>query len=561
MKALNIPAQSMLAVALLAATVAANAQTYTLLYSYPGTNIGSSGVVAPGLMSQGRDGELYTTNYSDGSHNSGSAFKMTTAGSPTTLYTFCPVAGCADGSFPVGGLTLGTDGNLYGTTQNGGKSGAGTVFQLMPTGTLTTLWSFTSNPATDGGIPNYAPFQGQDGNFYGTNPDVYSGDFGLAYKVTPKGKLTVLGDFNATNGWSPNLPTQGTDGNFYGTTVIGGTTCAHGCGVVYKMTASGKLSVLHDFTGYSTTNPSDGAFPYGALVQGNDGYFYGTTYQGGTFNQGTIFKISASGKSYVILHSFENDFTVAAGLNPDIGLTMGSDGNFYGVTARGGKNGYGVIFQITPAGGYTILYNLCSLKGCADGILPNTVVTQHTNGKFYGNTAGNSLGFSGFFQLDTGLGPFVISVTGVGKSGGIVEILGQGFTGTSSVSFNGTPAAFTVVADTYLTATIPAAASTGLIAVGTPGGTLTSNRVFRITPTVVSFNPPSGLVGAAITIAGTGLTGATKVTFGGVNAPGFTVNSGTQITATVPTGAKTGKIQVTTPAGLASSTASFTVLP
>jgi uncharacterized repeat protein (TIGR03803 family) len=559
MKARKIPT-AILTLTLLFAAAAANAQTYTLLHTYPGTSNNTSGIVPPGLMSQGRDGELYSTISSGGVGGiDGTAFKITTAGALTTIYDFCSLASCADGDVPLGGLTLGTDGNLYGTTQNGGKSAAGTVFKLTPTGTLTTLWSFTSNPATDGGIPNYAPFQGQDGNFYGTNPDVYAGDFGLVYKVTTAKKLTVLGDFNATNGWSPNLPTQGTDGNFYGTTVIGGTTCAHGCGVVYKMTASGKLSVLHNFTGYSTTNP-DGTFPYGALVQGNDGNFYGITNAGGVFNLGTIFKISASGKSYTLLHSFENDFTVAAGANPRIGLTIGSDGNFYGVAA-GGKNAAGLIYQITPAGVYTILYNFCSLKSCADGFNPNTMITQHTNGKFYGNTIGNSLGGSVFYSLDTGLGPFVSSVTSVGKGGGTVEILGQGFTGTSNVSFNGTPAAFTAVADTYLTATIPAAATSGLITVATPGGTLTSNRVFRVTPTVVSFNPPSGLIGATVTIAGTGLTGATKVTFGGVNAPTFTVNSGTQITATVPTGAKTGKIQVTTPSGVASSAANFTVLP
>jgi uncharacterized repeat protein (TIGR03803 family) len=553
---------SVLALVTFFATGAANAQTYTLLYTFPTTSSNSSGVVPPGLMSQGRDGELYSTISSGGAHTYGTAFKMTTAGSLTTIYDFCALASCADGSVPHGGLTLGTDGNLYGTTGVGGLStfGGGTVFKITPTGTLTTLWKFSDAPATDGGNSMYAPFQGQDGNFYGVNPGVYSGDYGRVFKITSAGKLTVPGLFNFTDGNSPNLPIQGTDGNFYGTTVFGGTTCANGCGVVYKMTPGGKLSVLHNFTGYSTTNPSDGTFPYGALVQGNDGYFYGVTYNGGTFNQGTVFKISATGKSYIILHSFENDFTVAAGANPFAGLAMGSDGNFYG-TSKGGKNGGGALYKVTPAGGFSILYNFCSLKSCADGFNPNTVITQHTNGKFYGNTVGNSLGGSVFYSLDTGLAPFVSSVTSVGKGGATVEILGQGFTGASGVSFNGTPATFTVVADSYLTAIIPAAAGTGLITVATPGGTRTSNRVFRVTPVVLSFSPASGLVGATVVITGKGFTGATKVTFGGVNAPGFMVNSGTQITATVPTAAKTGKIQVTTPGGAVSSPASFTVLP
>jgi len=187
---------------------------------------------------------------------------------------------------------------------------------------------------------------------------------------------------------------------------------------------------------------------------------------------------------------------------------------------------------------------------------------QHTNGKFYGSVeSGGANGLNGgvFYSLDMGLQPFASLVIWQGAKGKSVQILGQGFTGTSKVSFNGTSASFTVVSATYLTATVPAGATTGFITVTTPGATLTSNRKFYVLPTISSFTPTSGSVGTVVTITGNNLKGATKVTFGGVNATLFSVVSDTEITATVPTGAKTGKIQVTTTGGTAASSTSFTV--
>jgi large repetitive protein len=148
-----------------------------------------------------------------------------------------------------------------------------------------------------------------------------------------------------------------------------------------------------------------------------------------------------------------------------------------------------------------------------------------------------------------------------GKVGKTIGILGQGFTGSTKVSFNGTSAAFTVSSDTFLTATVPAGATTGFITVVTPGTTLKSNRKFLVTPSILSFTPPSGQVGTQVVITGTSFTGASGVLFGGVKATVFSVDSDTQITATVPTGAKTGKIQVKTAGGTATSATSFTVLP
>ncbi|MCU1296200.1 MAG: hypothetical protein JWO91_478 [Acidobacteriaceae bacterium] len=541
---------STIALVLLSA-VAATAQTYTPLYTYPGGSRNNSGIGWPQLMSQGRDGDLYSTTSDEGIHGDGMVYKITTAGQATTIYDFCSRTSCADGTFPEGGLTLGFDGNFYGTTTGGGQGGAGTVFKVSPTGTLTTLHLFTNG--TDDSAPAFAPTQGQDGNIYGVSEEQYNGQNGAFYKITANGVFTVPHDFVYTDGSSPNLPTQGFDGNFYGTTQFGGDpTCK--CGVVYKATAAGKITVLHKFKGY----PTDGYRPLALLVQGNDGAFYGTTYQGGTYNQGSVFKITTTGL-FTLLYSFHFSSAYLDATLPTAGLTLGTDGNFYGVGSAGGSKNAGAIFKITPAGSESILYNFCSVS-CANGFGPATPLMLHTNGKFYGNTNGNSLGGSVFYSLDVGFKPLVDLVTWSAKVGKTVEILGQGFTGTTAVSFNGVNATFNNVSDTYMTATLPAGALTGTVTVTTFTNTLKSNRLFLVTPQIKSFNPTSGTVGSSVTITGVSMTQTTKVTIGG-KAASFTVNSDTQVTATVPAGAKTGKITITTPGGIATSPGTFLVVP
>jgi hypothetical protein len=153
----------------------------------------------------------------------------------------------------------------------------------------------------------------------------------------------------------------------------------------------------------------------------------------------------------------------------------------------------------------------------------------------------------------------VTLVLSSGKVGGTVEILGAGFNGATKVQFNGTSATFTIVSDTYLTAKVPAGATTGPLTVTTAGGTVASSTKFRVIPKVLSFSPTSGPVGTQVVIKGNSFTGATKVTFGGVKATSVVVDSDTQITATVPRGAKTGKIGVTTVGGTGTSSGVFTV--
>ncbi|HVR23693.1 MAG TPA: choice-of-anchor tandem repeat GloVer-containing protein [Candidatus Polarisedimenticolia bacterium] len=533
---------------------AANAQTYKMLYTYPNTDVNDSGITWPSVLSQGQDGDLYSTIQTNGTTTYGTVYKMTTGGAYSAVYTFCTEAApCTlTGGYPTGGVTLGFDGNLWGTTSGGGKDGAGTVFKITPAGALTKVYDFTNGK--DDSAPNYPPLQGQDGNMYGVSEEQYNTQYGSFFKLTTKGAMSPH-PFNYTNGQTPNLPAQGNDGNFYGTAQSGGdATCR--CGVIYKATAGGTITVLHKFTGYASSTVYDGNRPIGILAQDSDGNFYGTTYQGGKFNEGTVFKITPAG-TYTLLYSFGS--VTGDGLLPIAALTVGTDGNLYGAASKGGKAGYGALYEITTAGKEKLLYSFCVIA-CTDGYVPTTPLVLHTDGIFYGNTAGSSLGGSVFYSLKTGLKPFVKLVTWSAKIGATVEILGQGFTSATGVTFAGVAAKFNNISDTYMTAVVPAGAKTGVVTVKTFTSTMTGDRTFLVVPQVSSFTPTSGRVGTLVTITGVGLTQTTAVTIGG-KAAAFTVKSDTQVTATVPAGAKTGEAISITTAGGTASFGKFVVVP
>jgi uncharacterized repeat protein (TIGR03803 family) len=443
---------------------------------------------------------------------------------------------------------MGTNGNFYGTTTSGGMHGVGTVFITTPTGSTTFPYSFTAG--ADDGAPEAAPVLGLDGNLYGTATEIYGGTNGIAYKLTPTGKFSLIHTFDYTHGQNPYQLILGLDGYFYGVTRSGGTS---GFGIVYRMSKAGAVKVLHNFTGY----PNDGSAPVGTLTQDTNGTLYGTTYLGGSKNLGTIFKISPTGSGYAVLHNFDRSTNINDGANPLSGMTFGTDGNLYGNTNMGGSKNAGSLFKITPAGTYTTLYNFCAVT-CLDGFGPQVSLIQHTNGKFYGDASGNSLNPGVLFSLDVGLGPFVKLILFSGKVGQSIQIFGQGFNGATSVKVGGTPATFSIVSDTYLTATVPAGTS-GPVTVITGSGTLTSDRKYLVVPTISSLAPTSGSVGSNVVISGTGLIQASKVTFGSKVAS-FIVNSDKQVTATVPIGAVSSKISITTPGGKATSATTFSVI-
>ena len=516
----------------------ARAQTYSDIHDFDTPTLASPQYA--GILAQGRDGNLYGTAPLGGDFGRGGVFMTTPAGAFTVIHSFDSTM-----ANPYSGLTLGADGNFYGGTYNGGDFGFGTVFQITPGGTVTVLHSFS---LIEGAGPYAPPIQGTDGNFYGTTTIGGQG-WGAVYKVTPAGGFTTLYTFDNTHGASPFAPLiQAKDGNFYGTTVGGGTT---DFGTAFKITPAGALTVMYNF------DSTHGSGPYAPLLQGSDGSFYGTARTGGSKNNGgVVFKLTAA-KKLTVLYNFDATGATTDGVRPYAGLIQASDGKFYSVASAGGTNGAGTLYRITSTGVYSTLFNFVP----ASGSIPFATLIQHTNGKFYGEaTNGGANGHGAFFSFDAGLGPFITLRPTSGLVGQSVDILGQGLSQSTSVRFTpNVPANGQVFADTYMSTVVPTNATTGPVKVLLTHGHLTSNRKFLVTPVVLSFNPPSGPVGTTVVITGNSLTGATKVTFGGVKAVTVSVDSYTQITATVPAKAKTGKIQVTTPGGTATSSATFTV--
>jgi uncharacterized repeat protein (TIGR03803 family) len=519
--------------------ISSPAQTFTKLVDFNGSN----GTYPQFLdLIQGTDGNFYGTTTEGGTSGQGTIFKITAAGELTTLHNF----DTSDGASPHGTLVQTSDGNFYGTTQLGGAYGYGTVFRMTPGGTVTSIHSFD---ISEGNQPFDGLVQADDGNLYGTTDIGGSQDAGTVFRITLGGALTTLHSFRQTDGSSPiGGLVQARDGNFYGTTQFGG---AHSSGTLYKITRKGTLTTVHDF------NQTDGTDPFGVLLQATDGSLYGTTAGGGTYDSGTVFKFIPGG-TLTTLYSFCAENGCADGAYPVGALIQATDGNFYGTTTSllHDRYSHGTVFSITPGGVLTTLHDF----DIEDGAAPHGGLVQATSGKFYGTTySGGADDLGTIFSLDAGLTPFVTFARDSGKVGQTGGILGQGFTGTTSVSLNGTPARFKVISDTFLKATVPAGARSGPVIVITPSATLTSNKIFRVTPQLLSFDPPNGPVGTQVTITGVSLAQTLDVGFGNRSPAQFTVNSDKQVMAIVPAGANTGKIGIETKGGIAISAGTFTV--
>ena len=451
----------------MAMAIASPAQTFTTLAVFNDTN----GLEPEAALVQGLDGNFYgTTDEGPAASSYGTIFMVTPTGVLTTLYSFSGT----DGANPTATLVLGTDGNFYGTTFQGGNLtcgggfGCGTVFQYTPGGTLTSLHSFDR---TDGGFPSSGLVQATDGNFYGTTTQ--AGDYhacpvgcGTLFKITASGTLTTVHNFQGTDGASPSGSLmQGTDGSFYGTTSMGGPG---GYGTIFKFTMGGTLTTLFSF------DLTDGQAPVGGVVQAADGNFYGTTIgepgcEG--IDCGTFFKMTPAG-DLTTLH----EFNPRKGYDPLARLLQATDGNFYGLTRDGGINGdcCGTIFRIGPAGSLTTLYEF---PGIPVGQSPTAGLMQATDGNLYGTTTnGGALGAGSVFRLSVGLGPFVKLLPHAGHVGSAVKILGTDLSGAIAVTFNGTPVAFTIGSATEISIKVPAGAASGIVQVTLPGGTLSSGQ-------------------------------------------------------------------------------------
>ena len=368
------------------ATRSAQAQTFTVLYSFKGAADGGfayAGVVRDGV------GNLYGATYQGGASGLGAVYKVDTTGKETVLYSF---AGGSDGGNPHAGLVRDSAGNLYGTTAYGGSGGCsggcGIVFKVDKTNKESVLHEFTGPP--DGERPYAGLVRDSAGNLYGTTYGGGASGFGTVFKLNTTGTETVLHSFTGlpADGENPFAGlVRGSAGNLYGTTLNGGT---FGYGTIFKLDATDKETVLYSFTGFA-----DGGFPYsGYLVRDGSGNLYGTTYQGGAYNRGTVFKLDKTNKE-TVLHSFAGG--TADGEFPYAGLVRDTSGNLYGTTYQGGASGWGTVFKVDGTDKETLLH---SFEYPSDGGYPYAGLVRDTAGNLYGATEnGGPAGAGTVFKL------------------------------------------------------------------------------------------------------------------------------------------------------------------
>jgi len=394
-----------------------HAQTYSesVVHSFcsQGGSACTDGEQPLGGLTQAADGNYYGATSLGGANSEGTVFKVTPSGVVTTLYSFCSQSNadynCLDGAAPNPYIIQGPDGALYGTTRNGGVSsncdgglvgdeeiGCGTFFRLTLLGKLSTLYNFCSQmDCTDGSNPTTNLILSSDGNFYGTADVGGANQDGLVFRVSPGGAFYPFYSFaNAGDGAEPTETLiQGTDGNYYGTAF--GEPGSNG--TVFQLTLSETATTLYSFC--SQAHCADGAAPYGGLVEGSDGSFYGTTREGGATTTcssgsgcGTVFNITSTG-TLKSLYSFCSQTDCSDGYDPLSVLWLGTDGLFYGTAAEGGANsncdgyGCGTAFRITSSGAFATIYSFCTQTNCADGSTPYAGLLQESDGTFGGTTA------------------------------------------------------------------------------------------------------------------------------------------------------------------------------
>jgi uncharacterized repeat protein (TIGR03803 family) len=340
----------------------AKANSENTVYSFSG---GEDGAYPQSTLVIDKSGNLYGTTPSGGTAGDGVIFKLTPDGHETVLHSF---AGGADGLRPMGGLVAGPDGNFYGATYQGGAGDYGTIFRVTPRGKEKVLYALRGGK--HGEEPQGRLVADPEGNLYGT---AFGGikNAGIVFKVTSRGRFTVLHAFGRGADGAEPAPDLACDsnGNVYGTTLQYGD----GYGTVFRISPSGAETVLYSFKG-----GSDGFLALGALALDSKGKLYGTTSSGGGSGNGTIFKLSQTGRK-ITLYSFNAD---AVGDRPSNGLILDTKGNFYGTTTDGGEGGLGTVFKLTPKGELSVLYAFFGGDGT-----PSDEVSMDGAGNLYGTTA------------------------------------------------------------------------------------------------------------------------------------------------------------------------------
>ena len=355
-------------IAVLALAAPAPAQTYTVLYSFPGGSGGQYPI--PGVI-QDTVGNFYGTTANGGSDGYGVVYEVATSGSETVLHTF---SGGSDGEYPYAPVLRDRKGNLYGATNSGGNSGqGGVVYKIDTAGKETILHAFAGG-TSDGCNPFQGVVMDSKGNLYGTTNGCGACNGGTVFKLTPTGKETVLHSF--TEGSEPSYYghlLMDKAGDLYGVLQVGGSS---GDGVLYKLSAKGKFTVLHSFAGGS----SDGCYSSGSVAVDKAGNFYGTTYSCGAHNYGIVWEVSGKGKE-TILHNFAGGSS--DGCNTVAGVVLDSNDNLYGNSSLCGASGEGTAWELSNKGALTVLH---SFAGGSDGAVPYGELLRTAKGELYGTT-------------------------------------------------------------------------------------------------------------------------------------------------------------------------------
>jgi uncharacterized repeat protein (TIGR03803 family) len=372
----------------------AQSQTYRVVYTFAGGADGiapqgglvtdgkgnlygttSSGGVFPGCRWQ---------------YGCGTVFVLSLSGDEKVLHRF---NGSSGGGHPFAGLLLDSDGNLYGTTSSAtGLSYGGNVFKTDPTtGRTTVVYGFSDGK--DGGFVLSGLIEDSRESLYGTTagggnraaPFCQANGCGVVFKINKNGKEKVIHTFTGPpDGWWPRAGlVRDAEGNLYGTTEAGGASSCN-CGTAFKIDRNGKETVLHSFAGY----PDDGEGPNAGVIRDEEGNLYGTTISGGSsIDFGMVYRLDAKGK-LTVLHAFAGP----DGANPIASLVRDSAGNLYGTTYLGGdpscdsqEYGCGVVFRLDPAGNYSLLH---TFSGLSDGWYPQGSLLLDAAGRLYGAAGG-----------------------------------------------------------------------------------------------------------------------------------------------------------------------------
>jgi uncharacterized repeat protein (TIGR03803 family) len=361
---------------------------FTNLLTFDGTN-GSWPLCT---LVQAPDGSLFGTTSRGGARDAGTVFRMSTDGTFLQSASF----NTTNGALPRAGVVIGSDGAVYGTTRQGGVPfGYGNVFRMTPDGTISNLHVIL-NPTVEGIFPEAALMEGNDGAFYGTTYQGAIPSSGTVFRITTNGIITNLVVFTGNSGSYPGYYSlasliTASDGNFYGTTSSGNA------GTIFRLTPSGSFTNLATFN--SPTTPNSGRILRSQLVEGNDRRLYGTAQSSGTPEGfGTVFAMTTNGQVTALVR-----FAGTNGAYPYGGLVLGKDGNFYGMTSQGGEGGWkqpGTVFQMTPGGVIKTLITFTGTNGAYLGSGPQASLVLGQDGNFYGTTkTGGALNLGTVFRI------------------------------------------------------------------------------------------------------------------------------------------------------------------